>query len=72
MSAPEHLQETRRWLQYAQEDLEAAKHVLDDPFMAPRHGCLLAQQAAEKALKAALVFSRLTIPTATIWTCCAI
>jgi HEPN domain-containing protein len=62
MSEPDHLLEARRWLRYAREDLEAAEHVPDDPSMAPRHGCLLAQQAAEKALKAVLIFLQLDYP----------
>lgn len=62
MSEPEHIREARRWLQYAREDLEAAEHVPDDRTMAPRHGCLLAQQAAEKALKTVLIFLQVDYP----------
>lgn len=50
------VRETARWLRYAQEDLDAAEALGRDSSIAPREGCWLAQQAAEKALKAALCF----------------
>jgi HEPN domain-containing protein len=53
---PERQRHVRRWLQYAQDDLKLAEAVLRDPEQAPRHACLHAQQAAEKALKAGLIF----------------
>lgn len=58
MSEPdkEHLQEARRWLVYARDDLAAAEVLAGDPDVSPRQACWLAQQAAEKALKAALCF----------------
>lgn len=58
MSEPdkEHLQEARRWLVYARDDLAAAEVLAGDPYVSPRQACWLAQQAAEKALKAALCF----------------
>ena len=54
--------EARRWLRYAREDLSAAEAMLgrDDAF--PRHICWLAQQAAEKAIKAALIFAEIDFP----------
>lgn len=48
--------ETDRWLHYAYDDLVAAKVLTRDPDVAPRQACWLAQQAAEKTLKAALCF----------------
>jgi HEPN domain-containing protein len=51
----------RRWLAYAEEDLEAAQKLLSSSG-SPRHACFLAQQAAEKALKAVLVFEQLGVP----------
>lgn len=48
--------ETARWLKYAQEDLDAAEALRSGFDAAPRQACWLAQQAAEKALKAALCF----------------
>lgn len=47
--------EAERWLRYAAEDLHAAEFTLCEAHLAPRHRCTFAQQAAEKALKAALV-----------------
>jgi uncharacterized protein len=43
------------WLRYAEEDLEAAKRMVEGRGWAPRIACFHAQQAAEKALKAVLV-----------------
>jgi HEPN domain-containing protein len=64
MSTPEpHAErdaEVRRWVRYAREDLRAAQAATRAPDLVPRHACLLAQQAAEKVLKAALVY--LSIP----------
>jgi HEPN domain-containing protein len=49
--------EVRRWLQYAQQDLRGAEAAVRIPgFLVPRHVCYLAQQAAEKALKAVYVY----------------
>jgi uncharacterized protein len=48
--------ETRRWLDLAREDLAAAELLAARGDMAPRQACFFAQQAAEKALKAVLVF----------------
>jgi HEPN domain-containing protein len=62
MSEPEALAETRRWLRYAHEDLIAARALLDDSDFMPRHACWLAQQAAEKTLKAVLVLLQIDFP----------
>ena len=62
MSEAEQLIEVRRWLRYAEEDLVAAEAMVGQPEMAPRHACWLAQQAAEKALKAVLVFLQIDFP----------
>ena len=62
MSEPEHHVETRRWLRYADEDLNAAEGSLRLSGMLPRHVCWLAQQATEKALKAVLIFEQLDYP----------
>jgi len=45
----------QRWLRWADEDLLAAGHSSTDAEIAPRVACGLAQQAAEKAIKALLV-----------------
>jgi HEPN domain-containing protein len=54
--------EVRRWLRFAHEDLTAAESLLDQSDAIPRHACWLAQQAAEKALKAVLVFLQINFP----------
>ena len=55
MSEPERLAEVGRWLRFATEDLSTAELIFeqDRPF---RQACFHAQQAAEKAIKAALIF----------------
>ncbi len=62
MSEPERLSEARRWLRYAKEDLLAAETLLKVKGMSPRHACWLAQQCAEKALKAILIFLQIDFP----------
>jgi HEPN domain-containing protein len=57
-----YLEETRLWLRYAQGDLRAAEAAVRQPEFEPRHACFQAQQAAEKALKAVLVFLRRDVP----------
>lgn len=47
--------EAQRWLRFAQDDVRGAERILDDSEGIPRHACWLAQQGAEKALKAMLV-----------------
>jgi len=58
MNAPD----TQRWLRFAYEDLLAAKALLGLPNAYPRHACWLAQQSAEKSLKAALIFLQIEFP----------
>jgi HEPN domain-containing protein len=62
MSELESAREARRWLRFATEDLTGAVRVVADPTVAPRLACVLAQQAAEKALKAALIFLQIDYP----------
>lgn len=45
----------RRWFRLAEEDFAAAQVVIDSGGIALRVGCFLAQQVAEKALKAGLI-----------------
>ena len=54
--------EAARWLAYARSDLDAARALLNDPDHYPRQVCFLAQQAAEKALKATLVLLEIEFP----------
>lgn len=61
MSEPELLGETGRWLRFAREDLSAAERTVERREV-PRHACFLSQQAAEKAVKAALVFLQVEFP----------
>lgn len=62
MSAPELVSEANRWLRFAAEDLKVAQNLLVSSESPPRHICFLAQQAAEKALKAALVLEEMDFP----------
>lgn len=62
MSESERLALVHRWLRYAREDLLAAEAMLGQQSFWPRHVCWLAQQAAEKALKAVLVHLQIDFP----------
>ena len=55
-------EQARRWQRWAAEDLVAARHSAADSEVAPRVACSLAQQAAEKAIKALVVSSDLDPP----------
>ena len=46
---------TRQWLHYAEGDLLSAKVLAASNDLPPRNACYLAQQCAEKALKAVLI-----------------
>ncbi|MGH2353323.1 MAG: HEPN domain-containing protein [Chloroflexota bacterium] len=50
-------QEALRWLAWAKDDLAAAQAIARDRSLAPRNACYHAQQCAEKAIKAAILFS---------------
>ena len=54
--------ETERWLRFADEDLRTAIICLADAEVPARHSCFLAQQAAEKAMKAGLIFCGIEYP----------
>lgn len=56
------LAETLNRLQYAQEDLYAAETMLGIESIPPRIICFHSQQAAEKVLKAVLVYENLDVP----------
>ena len=62
MNEAERVAEVRRWLRYAEEDLLAAEAALEQPSMVPRHACWLAQQSAEKAIKAVLIALQIDFP----------
>lgn len=55
MSDPELSGEVSRWLRYAREDLEVAEMIIEHE-QALRVACFHAQQCAEKAVKASLIF----------------
>lgn len=54
--------EAERWLGYARSDFAAAKTLLASVDHYPRQVCFLAQQAAEKTLKAALIAQEVEFP----------
>lgn len=56
MPTADRLADTARWLRHAEEDLITAATFLRHQHVPPRQACLWAQQAAEKALKAVLIF----------------
>ena len=62
MQATDRLTETSRWLRYAEEDLITAETLLRHPHVPPRQACWCAQQSAEKALKAVLIFLEIDFP----------
>lgn len=62
MEANNQFSATARWLRYAEEDLITAETLLEQPRIVPRQACWLAQQAAEKAIKAVLVFLQIDFP----------
>lgn len=62
MQHSDELAAVRRWLRYAAEDLAQAEAILGQRQFVPRHACFLAQQAAEKALKAVLVYLSAEVP----------
>lgn len=62
MSEPEHVRETGRWLRFAHDDQRGAEALLERDDVPPRLACFLAQQAAEKSIKAALIFLQTEFP----------
>jgi HEPN domain-containing protein len=56
------VKEAERWLGYARSDLAAAEALAASPDHYPRQVCFLAQQAAEKTLKAALIAQEIEFP----------
>lgn len=62
MADAEAVAEAGRWLRFAEEDLRAAEAGAGEDGVLPRHVCWLSQQAAEKAVKAVLVFEQVAFP----------
>jgi len=54
--------EARRWLALAEDDVHGAEAMLERDDVAPRLSCFLAQQAAEKAIKARLIGAETRFP----------
>ncbi len=54
--------ETQRWLAYARQDLTAAQALAGHTQSFPQQICFLSQQAAEKSLKAVLIFRQIEFP----------
>ncbi len=57
-----HEDEVRMWLRYAREDADVAQVIAAAPHLSARSACWHAQQAAEKALKAALSAAGQDVP----------
>ncbi len=62
MNEAERRKEVGRWLQYARDDLAVAEELSALEPQRHRHICWLSQQAAEKAMKAVLVFLQIPFP----------
>jgi HEPN domain-containing protein len=62
MSGSDHRRLVAQWFDYALQDLTTAERCLRDPEIPPRQSCFHAQQAAEKAIKSALVHEQVDFP----------
>lgn len=62
MTAPEDIYSAEWWLWIARVDLQSAEHLLTNPDLPPLVACYHAQQAAEKAIKGALVWLEIEFP----------
>jgi HEPN domain-containing protein len=62
MNVTERAGEALRWLRFAAEDLHEAEQWVGRSESVPRHICWFAQQAVEKALKAALILEDMEVP----------
>ena len=62
MPADEVLRLTAQWLRYARDDLALAQNMPASQPGRPRHVAYHAQQAAEKGIKAILVFEQIEFP----------
>lgn len=51
----------RQWLRFAEGDLDSAKILAESPGVPPRNACYLAQQCAEKALKAVMIAANIEL-----------
>lgn len=62
MTVPTPESECRRWLRFAQADLNLAESLVASSDHPPHLCCYHAQQASEKALKAVLVYLQIAFP----------
>ena len=62
MPDPEATRLAQEWLQWSRDDLRASEALMPSPYAQPRHVCFWAQQAAEKAIKAAFVLEQIQFP----------
>ena len=62
MQTTDRFTDTARWLRYAKEDLITVETLLTQSHIPPRQACWHAQQSAEKALKAILIFLEIDFP----------
>jgi len=62
MTADAIAQETKRWLAYAQQDMDVASELAAAGKGYTHAICYHAQQAAEKAIKAGLIFAQIDFP----------
>lgn len=61
-ASPEAVAEAQRWMRYSREELTLAKVIAADADSPARLVCWHSQQAAEKALKAALIINGIAFP----------
>ena len=62
MSVRREESEREEWLRYAREDQRSAHLLIASAGIAPRETCVMAQQAAERALKAVLIAEGTLVP----------
>jgi len=62
MTDPRIIRETKRGLDYAQRDWQAAQALMYQSGDFAQQVCYLSQQAAEKGLKAALIYLQIEVP----------
>ena len=62
MQTTDRLADTARWMRHAEEDLITAETLLVQSHVPARQACWFAQQAAEKALKAVLIYLQIDFP----------
>ena len=62
MQATDRISDTERWMLYAEQDLKTAEVLIVQTETPPRQACWFAQQSAEKALKAILIYLQIDFP----------